>query len=139
MITKTKICFAFVDDDGLIDHIPLSEVDFVMEMNDAADDDDGKDAAMRYCMQIATNATGYNSGRTYYIATKSKEHMVTLMNKVKKYAEVERTRAEASSLFRKMQLNVRRRYESSIVQVTMALMIGAVRYLNTLAASVSVI
>ena len=98
-----------------------------MEMRDTEEDAGAKeDATQRHCMQIATIPTGYNSGRTYYVATRSKERLVTLINKLKKYAETERTRAEASSLFRKMQLNVRRQYESNFVQGAMALMIGAV-------------
>ena len=82
---------------------------------------------MRHKMQIATLPTGYNSGRTYYIATHSNDLFENLIVKLKKYAKAERSRAEASSLFRKIQMKIRKRYESNIVQGVMALMIGAVR------------
>ena len=96
-------------------------------MKDSADEENKDDsAAQRHKMQIATLPTGYNSGRTYYIATQSKDLLDKLISKLKKYAKAERTRAEANSLFRKVQLKVRKRYESNLVQGVMALLIGAV-------------
>jgi hypothetical protein len=126
VITKTSICFAFVGEESQIDHVPLSEVDFVMEMKDSTDTEEQKEATVRHKMQIATIPTGYNSGRTYYIATHSKDLLDQLISKLKRYAKAERSRAEASNLFRKWQVKVRKRYESNIVQGVMAMMIGAV-------------
>ena len=122
-----QICFAFVGEESQLDHIPLAEVDFVLEMKDSTDDDDAsKDDKLRHKIQIATLPSGYNSGRTYYISTPSKDQMINLMTKMRSNAKTERKRAEASSLFRKWQLKFRRRYESNLIKGTMALMIAAV-------------
>ena len=72
--------------------------------------------------------SGYNSGRTYYIGTHSKEVLDNLVDKLKKYSKIERRKAEASSIFRKWQLRVRKKYESGFVQGSMALLIGAVSF-----------
>ena len=116
-----------------MDHIPLSEVDFVLEMKDSTSDteDHKEDTTVRHKMQIATLATGYNSGRTYYIATHSKDLLDKLISKLRRYAKIERSRAEASSIFRKTQLKVRKRYESNLVQGVMAILIGAVRNISS--------
>ena len=132
VITRTKICFAFVGEESLIDHIPLSDADYIMEMKDDAGDEEENDTRQRHRIQIATLTSGYNSGRTYYLAAYSKELAHRLIDKLRKYAKVERKRAEASSLFRKWQLKVRKRYESGYVQGAMAMMIAAVRKLANL-------
>ena len=82
----------------------------------------------RICCLTYVISSGYNSGRTYYIGTHSKELLDKLFIKLKKYAKIERRKAEASSIFRKWQLKVRKRYESGIVQGSMALLIGAVSF-----------
>ncbi len=130
MITKDMISFAFVSDDNQIDYIPLEEIEFVKEMKDIANPSDAggtSDHEDRYRLQIATVLTGHNSGRAYYLATASKAGLDDLMEKLTKNAKAARKRAGAKTLFRMLQLKVRKRYESNIVQGLMALMIGAVR------------
>ena len=128
IITKDKISFAFVGEDKQIDHIPLSEVEFIMEMKDIAGQEHGEDeGGDRHRMQIATLPKGYNSGRTYYIATPTKDSLDHLLKKIKQNSKAAIQRAEAKSLFRKLQLMFRKKYESNFVQGGMALLIGAVR------------
>ena len=129
VITKTMLSFAFVDQESQIDHIPLAEVIHVKEMQEAAmDDKDGMDnQAFAYVMQIATNEDGYNSGRTYYLATESKESLDELMGIIGKLARKARLQAEARTWLRKVQFKVRQRYDSGIFQATMAVRIAAVR------------
>ncbi len=128
IVTKEKISFAFIGEEKQIDHIPLSEVEFIMEMKDIAGQEHGEDeVGDRHRMQIATLPKGYNSGRTYYIATPTKDLLDRLLKKLKQNTKAAIQRAEAKSLFRKLQLMFRKRYESNFVQASMALLIGAVR------------
>ncbi len=130
MVTKDIISFAFVADENQIDYIPLEEIEFIKEMKDIANPSDAggtSDHEDRHRLQIATVLTGHNSGRAYYLATSSKAGLDDLMDKLTKNAKSARKRAGAKTLFRMLQLKVRKRYESSIVQTLMALMIGAVR------------
>ncbi len=130
MVTKDIISFAFVGDENQIDYIPLSEIEFVKEMKDIANPSDAggtSDHEDRYRLQIATVLTGHNSGRAYYLATLSKAGLDDLLAKLTKNAKAARKRAGAKTLFRMLQLKVRKRYESHFIQALMALMIGAVR------------
>jgi len=130
VITKEIVSFAFIGDDQQIDHIPLSEIDFVVDMKDheiqagleatavqGADD--------QYKLQIATKKDGYNSGRVYRFATSDRKEFEAIIAELKKLAEAARKRAEAHNLFRKIQFAVREQYEASHVQALMALMIMA--------------
>jgi hypothetical protein len=98
-----------------------------MEMKDIAGQEHGEDeGGDRHRMQIATLPKGYNSGRTYYMATPTKDLLDSLLKRIKQNSKAAIQRAEAKSLFRKLQLMFRKRYESNYVQGGMALMIGAV-------------
>jgi len=127
-ITKEIISFSFADgNQNQIDYIPLpvSEVEFVKEMDDIAGDK--RNIHEDRCrLQIATLNNGYNSGRSYYLATNSKEELNRLISIISKNAAAAKERAEARTVFRKMQLQIRMRYESNLFQIWMALMIGAV-------------
>ena len=126
IITKEIISFAFTDgSENQIDHIPFAEVDFVKEMEDIAGDK-RKVHDDRFRLQIATVANGYNSGRAYYLSTTTQTQLDELIEKMSKNAKAARIRAEAKTVFRKLQLKIRIRYESNHFQGWMALMIGAV-------------
>ena len=130
IITRDIISFAFVGEDHQIDHIPLSEIDFVIEMKDQ-ESQAGLEATVahdQYKLQIGTVENGYNSGRVYRIATRDREELKTLIARLTKFAKAARKRAEARTLFRKIQLKVLKRYETRHVQALMALMIMAVIY-----------
>ncbi len=131
VITKDLISFAFVGDDNQIDYIPLAEVEFVKEMQDIANatisDAGGKsDHEDRHRMLIATILTGYNSGRTYQLSTPSKSTLEALLARLSKNAKAARKRAGTKTLFKMLQMKVKKRYDSQITQAIMALMIGAV-------------
>ena len=60
VLTKTSICFAFIGEESQIDHIPLAEVDYVLEMKDSTDTEELKDdSALLHRVQIATIPTGF--------------------------------------------------------------------------------
>ena len=136
IITKDVVSFAFVGEDHQIDHIPLSEVEFVKEMKGPENHAGiemtaAQDAQDLHKIQIATLPTGYNSGRVYYLATRDQEEFTALIARLTKLAKAARKRAEAHTLFRKIQLKVRKHYEAGPVQALMALMIMAVYTLDT--------
>ncbi len=131
VITKDLISFAFVGDDNQIDYIPLAEVEFIKEMQDIANatvsDAGGKsDHDDRHRLLIATILTGYNSGRTYQLSTSSKKTLEALLAHLSKNAKSARKRAGTKTLFKMLQMKIKKRYDSQIIQAIMALMIGAV-------------
>jgi hypothetical protein len=128
VITKEEISFAFVGEEAQIDHIPFAEILYVKEMTDAAGDDHDDEDSKKFshAMQIATRDDGYNSGRIYYLSTKSKEALDDLISDLSRKAKIARLHAEASTGFQKFQLGVRQRYESRMFQSIMALLIIAV-------------
>ncbi len=128
VITKEAISFAFVGEEAQIDHIPFAEVLHIKEMTDAASDDhdDVESKKFSHAMQIATRDDGYNSGRIYYLSTESKDLFDDLMSDFQKKAKTARIQAEARTSFQKLQLKVRKRYESGRFQGIMALLIVAV-------------
>ena len=115
-------------EEAQIDQIPLSEVKHVKEMAEAASDDqEGEDARkFSHVMQIATQEEGFNSGRIYYLALDSKQALDELMVLLTRYSAKARAHAEAQTLLRKIQLKLRRKYESGAFQAVMALLIAAV-------------
>ena len=131
LITKEYISFAFVRKEEEIDRIPLDGVDFVKAHFEAAimdghiHDDNGQSQDF-FCLQVATNAEGYNSGRTYTFRTRSKDLYEDILPLLSKLAKNARRRAQARTWFRKLQWQVRRVYSLKICQSTIALIIMGV-------------
>ena len=126
VVTKDLIAFAFVGEEAQIDHIPFAEVTYVKEMTEAPSDDyDPEDRHFSHAMQIGTREDGYNSGRIYYISTDSQEALDDLIQLMDRLAKVARARAEARNWFRKLQMAVRKKYNSSAFQSLMAVLIAA--------------
>ena len=61
----------------------------------------------------------------YYLQTSDRAQ--ALLDRLTKLAKIARKRAQANTLFGMIQIKVKKRYESGIVQSLMALMILAVR------------
>jgi hypothetical protein len=125
VVTREEISFAFVGEEAQIDHIPFAEILYIKEMVDAAGADcaDQDSIKFSHVMQIATRDDGYNSGRMYYLSTGSREELADLISDLLKKAKVCRVQAEARTGFQKLQLRVRKRYESRKFQGFMALLI----------------
>ena len=77
-------------------------------------------------MQVATNPSGYNSGRNYNMRTKSKETYDEVLHLLSKLSKAARRRAEGSTLFRKTQMKVRKICEQHIFQSVIAAIIVGV-------------
>ena len=78
---------------------------------------------------INTIAEGYNSGRTYYLQASSKDQCLELVKSIKTFSKRARERAEAQTKFAKVQLRVRKVFDSQWFQATSASLIIAVNRL----------
>jgi hypothetical protein len=130
-----------VNDDAVIDVIPLHEVQMIRDlslMNEIADDgselngtatsDEDKSMAEsnKNQLQIETSKEGYNSGRTYLIEATSAQEFRVLYDALNKLSTVAREEAEAKSKFKKTQDKVGKVFNSDIVQRILAIMIFGV-------------
>jgi predicted flavoprotein YhiN len=123
--TRGHLSFALVGSESRIDYIPFAEVKYVKEMKEAISDE-LESKVQSFVLQIATDDDGHNSGRIYYFSTQSQELLDELIGEWSKKAVKARAKAEASTLFRKIQFKVRQRYESQEFQSVMAVLIAAV-------------
>lgn len=137
VITKEVVSFAFVDEEAQIDHIPFAEITNIKEMLDAGEDTGEDEGMYAHVMQIATRDEGYNSGRIYYLSTSSKDELDQLMKELRAKAKYARRNAEARTGFQRLQLKVRRRYESGIFQGLMAILIAGVFFCMPFPATMS--
>ena len=131
IITKELLVLAHIDQDVELDRVVLSEVDFVKEFMGFGDDDEkalNTDQSTR-TVQIATDLHGFNSGRTYYFRTDSGE-FDEILKSCTLLARSARRRAEARTVFAKMQREVRGMYDCRTFQTIIALLIAAVRSLK---------
>ncbi len=130
-----------MNDDAVIDVIPLHEVQMIRDlslMNEIADDgselngtatsDEDKSMAEsnKNQLQIETSKEGYNSGRTYLIEATSAQEFRVLYDALNKLSTVAREEAEAKSKFKKTQDKVGKVFNSDIVQRILAIMIFGV-------------
>jgi hypothetical protein len=93
-----------------------------------AESDDGHRTLS--ALHISTRIDGFNTGRPYYLSTSSPEERNRLGTLLKELAQTARSRAEARTLFKKVQLAVRKRYNSPYVQYFFAGLIVAVCLTN---------
>ena len=127
IITKELLVLAHIDQDVELDRVVLSEVDFVKEFMGFGDGDEkalNTDQNTR-TVQIATDLHGFNSGRTYYFRTDSDEFDEIVKSCVL-LARSAKRRAEARTVFAKIQREVRGLYDSRIFQILIASVIAAV-------------
>ena len=127
------ISISFVNDDKEIDYIPLSEIEHVKDILEkekvahfAISEHERTAANNFFALQISTIRDGHNSGRIYYLRTKSREALELLKSNLKLLIRAAKGRSEAQNSFRRAQQSVRGVYESSAVQVIVALLITAV-------------
>ncbi len=130
-----------MNDDAVIDIIPLHEVLMIRDMsfyNEIADDgsefnvtatsDEEKSTAEsnKNQFQIETSPQGYNSGRVYLIEVNSAQRFRVLLEDLTKLSTTAREEAEAKSRFKKTQDKVGKVFNSDIVQRILAIMIFGV-------------
>ena len=118
-----------------VDNIPLAEITNISETTEKDTDcgceffsslvfdcKEGETQSFRITTQIG----GHNSGRTYYLRTRSSTN--ELFSDIKRLSKIARKRAEARTLLQRAQLRVRKFYESNPVQAVSILLIGFVSH-----------
>jgi hypothetical protein len=141
VFTKKIIAFSNVNDDAVLDLIPLHEVTCIREnsqinemmADDSSDingvntmNDDNSSVSNKNLFEIETNPTGYNSGRVYQIKAKSVKDCRTMVDDLTKLSANARDDAEAKSKFKKSQERFGKIYNSNTVQQFLATLIFAV-------------
>jgi hypothetical protein len=140
VFTKKIIVFANVNDDGVLDIVPLHEVknirdttlqDEIITDNDSelkgSIDSDDHVTGKKYTFEIETIPEGYNSGRVYRIQAESARDFRTILDNLPKLANVAREEAEAKSRFNKSQQRVGKVFNSNIIQRALAILVFGVR------------
>ena len=133
---------AFVCKEQEIDRIPLAEVNSVkanvettVMKNHERNDQRGQVGQSQqdfFCLQVATQPEGYNSGRTYTFRTRSKELHDEISSLLNKLVDESKKLAEANSCFRKAQWKVKEIYDNSVCQSMIAVIILGVSYCLTI-------
>jgi hypothetical protein len=125
IVLSDMMYFTQIDDDIVIDQIPLAEIIRVKEMEGL--DNVIADAKEENELMIETHPEGYNSGRTYYLQADSKVSCQDKIKRLSQYKKAAFERAHAQSLFRQAQRRVLKFYRSTWFQRVMAFLIILVR------------
>jgi hypothetical protein len=144
VLTKKLAAFSNVNDDVVIDMIPLHEIASVRDMtiqheiaemdesdgNESASNDDSSEMNdnIKNVLQIETSPIGYNSGRVYQIRAALAEIFSPLLESLVKLSSAAREEAEKKSRFRKSQDRVGRVFNSDTMQRVLAALIFAVSH-----------
>jgi exonuclease VII small subunit len=119
--------FAQMNNDVIIDQIPLSEIKVVKEMIFEADSSKVETKEME--LMIETSLDGYNSGRTYYLQAETTALRQDIIKKISQYSTKAYEKAHAQSTLRRAQLRVRKVYQSLLFQRFTAFLIVSVGYM----------
>jgi hypothetical protein len=116
--------FAHLNEDSVIDKIPLAEVQLVREM----DNGDGEDKEAKHSndLMIETHPEGYNSGRTYYLQASSRDDCQDIVRILSKSCSAAHEKAHARTIFAQAQRRVGKVYKSTLFQGLFAALIIAV-------------
>jgi hypothetical protein len=132
--TKDVIAFARLDEDVLLDAVPLAEVTGIDTMQDVDQNDISKnnfESAVDFtnAFQIRTKKDGFNAGRKYFIQANSEEELTQLVAEITHVAKVAVEREAARSKWERMQTRVQIFYNNSWFQGIAAFLIIAVPFL----------
>jgi hypothetical protein len=145
VIGKDMVYFALVDEEAVVDCIPLHEIlqikrmglDGSTEQLNAIHSKGSFTPGASHLqlssnlfvrtVKIETHPDGYNSGRTYYLQASSDEELTRFIGILTDYARDARKRYEAKSVLERSQTKVRKIFHSTIFQCGAAFFILAVR------------
>jgi hypothetical protein len=133
LFTDDVIAFAAVDEDTLLDAIPLSEV-LGVESLDQKDvqqqqpqNNFEKTIDFTYAFQIRTLPDGENAGRKYFLRAESDEQVIIITKELAQLSRIAADKAASRSRWAKAQRIVRAVYTSDMVQSVAAMLIIGVR------------
>ena len=138
VFTKDAVAFAQVDEDTMLDAIPLAEVIGIESMVNVRESDQNEahpqnefEKAMDFtsAFQIRTIKKGYNAGRKYFLRASSDDERDELIKQLTVLSKIAIARAETATEWERMQSRVRVVYNSSLFQGVAAFLIIAVRTL----------
>jgi hypothetical protein len=115
---------AQLNEDTVIDQIPLAEVQLVREMDNMGGED--AEAKRTNDLMIETHPDGFNSGRTYYLQADSRASCQDIVRTLSRYCTAAHERAHARSIFAQAQRQVEKVYRSAFFQGFFAVLIIAV-------------
>ncbi len=136
--TKEVIAFAAVDEDMLLDAIPLSEVISIDLMKDLDQSDEHQhhlhnsyEAAIDFthAFQIRTQKDGQNAGRKYVLRAETDEQAAMFVSELNHLSRVAAEEAMARTKWERIQRRVRMVYDSSLFQGISAILIIVVRFI----------
>jgi hypothetical protein len=125
------IAFARLEEDVLLDAIPLADVTGIDSMQEVDHNDISKNSFetavdFTYAFQIRTKKDGFNAGRKYFIQASSDNELSQLVVEISKAAKAAAEREAARSKWERMQSLVREFYNASWFQGAAAFLIIAV-------------
>jgi hypothetical protein len=133
--TEEVIAFARVDENILLDAIPLAEVESIDSMQNLDQTyvqehqpTNSFEAAIdfTFAFQIRTHKGGYNAGRKYLLRAGSEEEINSIIADLNHITLLAVQKAAARSYFSKIQKRVSAAYNSTIYQSISAVLIIAV-------------
>jgi hypothetical protein len=135
--TDEVVAFARVNENILLDAIPLAEIEAIDSMQNLDQTDvqehqptNSFETAIdfTFAFQIRTQKGGYNAGRKYLLRAGSEEEVNSIITDLKRVTKLAAKKAAARSYFSKIQKRVRVAYNSTIYQTISAVLIIAVRF-----------
>eukprot|EP00292_Cryptomonas_paramecium_P009258 CAMPEP_0113682744 /NCGR_PEP_ID=MMETSP0038_2-20120614/12857_1 /TAXON_ID=2898 /ORGANISM="Cryptomonas paramecium" /LENGTH=250 /DNA_ID=CAMNT_0000601895 /DNA_START=112 /DNA_END=861 /DNA_ORIENTATION=- /assembly_acc=CAM_ASM_000170 len=132
VVTKEVVSFSLIGREDELDQVPLHEIDYVKIWRDRASrkslptavTDPGSDTEHGFSLHIATSKSGHNGGRSYYIRSSTKDERDDLLSSLTRLVASAKKRVAAGTIFRRVQLLVRKFYDSSVFQIIMAALIA---------------
>jgi hypothetical protein len=129
--TKDVIAFSRLEEDVLLDAVPLAEVTGIDSMHEVDETDISKSnfelsVDFTHAFQIRTKKDGFNAGRKYFIQASSDEELAQLVAELAQIAMAAAEREVARSKWDRMQRRVRDIYNASWLQGGAAFLIIAV-------------
>ncbi len=119
--------FAQMDDDVVLDKIPLAEIKQVQEMLNTDDEHHESKLNQTTELMVETLPEGYNSGRTYYLSADSAASCRDTVQVLARYSKAAYKRANSQTVLSQIQQHLHSVAYSAIFQNTMALLIITVR------------
>jgi hypothetical protein len=129
--SRDVIAFARLDEDVLLDAIPLAEVIGIDSMQEVDQNDISKNnfeasVDFTHAFQIRTKRDGYNAGRKYFVQANSDQELAQLVAEISRVAKVAAEREAERSKWERMQKKVQKIYNHSWFQGVAAFLIIAV-------------
>ncbi len=137
MFTEEVIAFARVNENILLDAIPLAEVEAIDSMQNLDQTyvqehhpTNSFETAIDFtnAFQIRTRKGGYNAGRKYLLRAESEAEVDSIITDLKRVTKLAAKKAAARSYFSKIQKRVRVAYNSTVFQSISAVLIVVVRF-----------